>query len=218
MRSSSDRCGTRTAPGTKAAPGGASMRFRERRPLDGQSKPNLVLLCIGTNDMNRNYEADTAPQRLAGLIDQIHAASPQTAIEVASLVPAADRTVQARANTGDRAIPGIVADRAQRGSRITRVSMGALTGPGPRPLSAGSGHPLSTRQSLGEARADGAPCTRLPTLIPVSWAFSRGRPCDSHPVMPEPQLSPHPGGHRNETAPGQRGKNQHATAGPEAGR
>ncbi|MER6916022.1 GDSL-type esterase/lipase family protein [Streptomyces sp. NPDC000594] len=91
------------------------------------SKPNLVLLHIGTNDMNRNHQVDTAPQRLAGLIDQIHTSSPRTAIVVASLVPAADRTVQARVNAYNRAIPGIVADRAQRGYRITQVSMGTLT-------------------------------------------------------------------------------------------
>ncbi|MFE7130955.1 GDSL-type esterase/lipase family protein [Streptomyces sp. NPDC057638] len=91
------------------------------------AKPNLVLLHIGTNDMNRNHEVATAPQRLAGLIDQIHASSPQTAIVVASLVPAADRTVQSRVDAYNRAIPGIVAERAQRGSRITQVSMGTLT-------------------------------------------------------------------------------------------
>ncbi|MEO3978031.1 GDSL-type esterase/lipase family protein [Streptomyces sp. CAU 1734] len=92
-----------------------------------EAKPNLVLLHIGTNDMNRNHQADTAPQRLAGLIDQIHTSSPSTAIVVASLVPAADRTVQARVDAYNRAIPGIVADRAQRGYRITQVSMGSLT-------------------------------------------------------------------------------------------
>ncbi|MFD3515697.1 GDSL-type esterase/lipase family protein [Streptomyces sp. NPDC058657] len=92
-----------------------------------QAKPNLVLLHIGTNDMDRDYQVGTAPQRLAGLIDQIHASSPNTAIVVASLVPATDRTVQARVNAYNRAIPGIVADRAQRGYRVTQVSMSTLT-------------------------------------------------------------------------------------------
>ncbi|MFJ7416229.1 GDSL-type esterase/lipase family protein [Streptomyces sp. NPDC098077] len=91
------------------------------------AKPNLVLLHIGTNDMNRDHQVSTAPQRLAGLIDQIHTSSPQTAIVVASLVPAADSTVQARVNAYNQAIPGIVADRAQRGYRITQVSMNTLS-------------------------------------------------------------------------------------------
>ncbi|MFJ5774669.1 GDSL-type esterase/lipase family protein [Streptomyces sp. NPDC093094] len=92
-----------------------------------QAEPNLVLLHIGTNDMNRDHQVSTAPQRLAGLIDQIHDSSPNTAIVVASLVPAADRTVQARVDAYNRAIPGIVADRARRGYRITQVSMSTLT-------------------------------------------------------------------------------------------
>ncbi|MDG4856908.1 GDSL-type esterase/lipase family protein [Streptomyces sp. T-3] len=91
------------------------------------AKPNVVLLHIGTNDMNRNYQVSTAPQRLGKLIDQIHDASPDTAVVVASLVPATDPTVQARVNTYNKAIPKIVADRAQQGYPISQVSMDALT-------------------------------------------------------------------------------------------
>ncbi|MFE6973087.1 phosphatidylinositol-specific phospholipase C domain-containing protein [Streptomyces sp. NPDC057682] len=92
-----------------------------------EAKPNVVTLHIGTNDMNRDYQVATAPQRLATLIDQIHTASPDTAVVVASLVPATDPVVQARVDAYNAAIPGIVSDRAQRGYRIARVSMGALT-------------------------------------------------------------------------------------------
>src|SRR5262249_13855023 len=34
-------------------------------------QPDVVLLHIGTNDMNQNYQVDTAPQRLGALIDRI---------------------------------------------------------------------------------------------------------------------------------------------------
>ncbi|MER5934986.1 GDSL-type esterase/lipase family protein [Streptomyces sp. NPDC002054] len=91
------------------------------------AKPNVVVLHLGTNDMNRNYEVATAPQRLGRLIDQIHDSSPDTVVVVASLVPAADPAVQARVNAYNRAIPGIVTDRAARGYRITQVSMGELS-------------------------------------------------------------------------------------------
>ncbi|MFI5617676.1 GDSL-type esterase/lipase family protein [Streptomyces sp. NPDC051567] len=96
-------------------------------PWLAEAKPNVVLLHIGTNDMNRNYQVATAPQRLGGLLDQIHAASPDTTVVVASLVPAVDRAVQERVDAYNRAIPGIVADRAQRGYKISQVSMSALT-------------------------------------------------------------------------------------------
>ncbi|MFE7626663.1 phosphatidylinositol-specific phospholipase C domain-containing protein [Streptomyces sp. NPDC057509] len=91
------------------------------------AEPNLITLHIGTNDMNRDYQVATAPQRLGALIDQIHAASPDTVVVVASLVPATDAAVQARVDTYNKAIPGIVADRVQRGYKISWVSMDALT-------------------------------------------------------------------------------------------
>ncbi|MFJ2413712.1 GDSL-type esterase/lipase family protein [Streptomyces brevispora] len=92
-----------------------------------EAKPNVVLLHIGTNDMNRDYQVSSAPQRLGGLIDQINVASPDTAIVVASLVPATDPAVQARVNAYNQAIPGVIAARTAKGFRITQVSMGALT-------------------------------------------------------------------------------------------
>ncbi|RPK67252.1 GDSL-like Lipase/Acylhydrolase [Streptomyces sp. ADI96-02] len=92
-----------------------------------EAKPNVVLMHIGTNDMDRDHQVSTAPQRLGALIDQIHAASPDTAVVVASLVPAAEPAVQSRVTAYNRAIPGIIADRAARGYRITQVSMDSLT-------------------------------------------------------------------------------------------
>ncbi|MEU7293661.1 phosphatidylinositol-specific phospholipase C domain-containing protein [Streptomyces exfoliatus] len=91
------------------------------------AKPNLITLHIGTNDMNRNYQVATAPQRLATLIDQIHTASPDTVVVVATLVPATDPAVQARIDAYNQAIPGIVLDRFQRGYKIQQVGMGSLT-------------------------------------------------------------------------------------------
>ncbi|WP_329619384.1 phosphatidylinositol-specific phospholipase C domain-containing protein [Streptomyces sp. NBC_01255] len=91
------------------------------------AKPNLITLHIGTNDMNRNHQVATAPQRLAALIDQIHAASPDTVVVVATLVPATDPAVQARIDTYNQAIPGIVLDRFQRGYKIQQVGMGSVT-------------------------------------------------------------------------------------------
>ncbi|MGW1281346.1 GDSL-type esterase/lipase family protein [Streptomyces tsukubensis] len=92
-----------------------------------EAKPNVITLHIGTNDMNRNHQVSTAPQRLGALLDQINTASPDTAIVVASLVPATNPAVQARVNAYNQAIPGVIAARTSQGFRITQVSMGALT-------------------------------------------------------------------------------------------
>ncbi|MEU3078349.1 FG-GAP-like repeat-containing protein [Streptomyces laurentii] len=91
------------------------------------AKPNVVLLHIGTNDMDRDNQVATAPARLAALIDQMIAASPQTTIVVASLVPSASPEVQARIDAYNARIPGIVAARQAQGHKVAQVSMGALT-------------------------------------------------------------------------------------------
>ncbi|MFF3416021.1 FG-GAP-like repeat-containing protein [Streptomyces sp. NPDC002698] len=91
------------------------------------AKPNTVLLHLGTNDMDRDNQVATAPARLAALIDQMIAASPQTTIVVASLVPSPSSAVQARIDAYNAKIPGIVKARQDQGHKVTFVSMGALT-------------------------------------------------------------------------------------------
>ncbi|MFG2039984.1 GDSL-type esterase/lipase family protein [Dactylosporangium sp. NPDC048998] len=76
-------------------------------------QPDVVLLHIGTNDMNQNYQVDTAPQRLAALVDRILADRPAATVLVAKIVPALDATIQARINAFNAAIPGALAGRAR---------------------------------------------------------------------------------------------------------
>jgi lysophospholipase L1-like esterase len=90
----------------------------------GTYQPDVVLLHIGTNDMYRNYQVATAPNRLSALIDQILAARPTAHVLVAKLVPAADATVQARIDAYNAAIPGIV---ASKGPQVHLVDMAGVT-------------------------------------------------------------------------------------------
>ncbi|GAA2388230.1 GDSL-type esterase/lipase family protein [Dactylosporangium salmoneum] len=76
-------------------------------------QPDVVLLHIGTNDMNQNYQVDTAPQRLAALVDRILADRPTASVLVAKIVPALDAGIQARINTFNAAIPSALAGRAR---------------------------------------------------------------------------------------------------------
>ncbi|MEV4136514.1 GDSL-type esterase/lipase family protein [Dactylosporangium sp. NPDC049742] len=86
-------------------------------------QPDVILLHIGTNDMNQNYQVATAPQRLGSLIDQILAARPTATVLVAKIVPALDATIQARINTFNAAVPGIV---SARGARARLVDLSTL--------------------------------------------------------------------------------------------
>jgi len=88
-------------------------------------QPDVVLLHIGTNDMNQNYQVGTAPQRLGGLIDQILAARPTATVLVAKIVPALDATIQARINAFNAAVPGVVGSRGTRAGLVDLSSLAA---------------------------------------------------------------------------------------------
>jgi lysophospholipase L1-like esterase len=90
-------------------------------------QPNVVLLHIGTNDMNQDYQVSTAPDRLSALIDKITADVPAANVLVASLIPANDATIQARINTFNATVPGIVAAKQQAGKHVRYVDMTSLT-------------------------------------------------------------------------------------------
>ncbi|WP_328425493.1 RICIN domain-containing protein [Micromonospora sp. NBC_00389] len=87
--------------------------------------PRTVLLHIGTNDVNQNYDLANAPARLSALIDKIRATAPEVELFVATITPETDSTREARVQAYNAAIPGIV---AQKGSWVHLVDMHAALG------------------------------------------------------------------------------------------
>lgn len=83
-------------------------------------QPDVVLLHIGTNDMYRNYQVATAPDRLSALIDQILAARPGIYVLVAKIIPSTNADAQPRINAYNATIPGIV---AAKGDHVRMVDM-----------------------------------------------------------------------------------------------
>ncbi|WP_030451444.1 RICIN domain-containing protein [Herbidospora cretacea] len=73
--------------------------------------PRTILLHIGTNDMGQQFQVSTAPARLSALIDKIRANAPQAELFVAQITPSADPAFNARIQTFNAAIPGIVASK-----------------------------------------------------------------------------------------------------------
>jgi lysophospholipase L1-like esterase len=84
------------------------------------SAPRTILLHIGTNDINQNYDVANAPARLSALIDKIRANAPTVELFVAQITPESDPTLESRVNTYNAAIPGIV---AQKGPMTHLVDM-----------------------------------------------------------------------------------------------
>ncbi|HWJ54689.1 MAG TPA: GDSL-type esterase/lipase family protein, partial [Vicinamibacterales bacterium] len=66
--------------------------------------PNIVLLMIGTNDINGNINVSTAPTRLGQLIDEIITDAPTALVVVASIIPIANSGTNARVQTYNAAI------------------------------------------------------------------------------------------------------------------
>lgn len=90
--------------------------------------PHIVLLMIGTNDVNSQVDLPNAPARLAALIDLVTTTAPDTLLVVAQLIPTRTDTLNADVRAFNAAIPTIVAQRTKAGKHIVVVDMyGAFT-------------------------------------------------------------------------------------------
>jgi lysophospholipase L1-like esterase len=86
-------------------------------------KPHIVLLMIGTNDVNKNIDLANAPKRLGNLLDQITTMAPNALLVVAKITPTKDDAGNSKVQTYNNAIPGVVQMRASAGKHIVMVDM-----------------------------------------------------------------------------------------------
>ena len=85
--------------------------------------PHIVLLMIGTNDVNKNIDLANAPKRLGNLLDQITTMAPNALLVVAKITPTKDDAGNSKVQTYNNAIPGLVQMRASAGKHIIMVDM-----------------------------------------------------------------------------------------------
>ncbi|GAC1351224.1 MAG: SGNH/GDSL hydrolase family protein [Polyangiales bacterium] len=91
-------------------------------------KPHIVLLMIGTNDVNTGNDLANAPTRLANLVDKITAAAPDVLLVVAQIVPSKSPTLNTKIMAYNAPIPAMVKARAAAGKHVLLVDMyGAMT-------------------------------------------------------------------------------------------
>jgi lysophospholipase L1-like esterase len=83
--------------------------------------PNIVLLMIGTNDLNDNIDVTNAPTRLGKLIDEIITDAPAALVVVSSIIPIGAPNADQRTQTYNAAIPGLVNARASSGKHVVFV-------------------------------------------------------------------------------------------------
>jgi hypothetical protein len=85
--------------------------------------PNIVLLMIGTNDIDQNFDVANAPTRLGALIDRITNDAPDALLVVARLTPTGTDSENVKVQAYNAAIPGLVAPRVAAGKHIAVVDM-----------------------------------------------------------------------------------------------
>ncbi|AGZ43340.1 Polypeptide N-acetylgalactosaminyltransferase 13 [Actinoplanes friuliensis DSM 7358] len=73
--------------------------------------PRTILVHLGTNDVNQNYDLPNAPARLGALIDKIRANAPTVELFISTLAPETDPVLESRIQDFNAAIPGIVAQK-----------------------------------------------------------------------------------------------------------
>ncbi len=85
--------------------------------------PHIMLLMIGTNDINSKLEVSTAPARLAKILDTVTSQSPETLLVVAKLIPTRADSLNAEVQVYNDAIEDLVAARVDAGKHIQLVDM-----------------------------------------------------------------------------------------------
>ncbi|MET0790784.1 MAG: SGNH/GDSL hydrolase family protein [Polyangiaceae bacterium] len=80
--------------------------------------PNIVLLMIGTNDINGNIETANAPKRLGKLIDDIVTRAPNALVVVATIIAIANDGTNQKVQAYNAALPGLVSTRASAGKHV----------------------------------------------------------------------------------------------------
>jgi hypothetical protein len=91
-------------------------------------QPHIILLMIGTNDVNLQNDLPNAPARLGNLLDSIFTTSPNVTVILAQINPSQDDALNGRIMTYNAAIPALVSARAATGKHIALVDMyGAMT-------------------------------------------------------------------------------------------
>jgi lysophospholipase L1-like esterase len=91
-------------------------------------KPHIVLLMIGTNDINTQLELAAAPSRLASVLDAVTDGAPDALLVVAELIPTRTDALNEDVRTFNKAVSTLVAERVSAGKHVVRVDMyGAFT-------------------------------------------------------------------------------------------
>ena len=81
-------------------------------------QPHIVLLMIGTNDINGNVDINNAPNRLGNLVDDITTRAPDALLVVAAIIPTTNDGTNSRVEPYNAAMEALVEERATAGKHV----------------------------------------------------------------------------------------------------
>jgi lysophospholipase L1-like esterase len=88
--------------------------------------PQIVLLMIGTNDVDSDIDLSGAPIRLGNLIDDITTQAPDALLVVATIVPIDEADSNQKAVAYNAALPELVSARAKAGKHVVLLDNYAI--------------------------------------------------------------------------------------------
>lgn len=102
-------------------PGYVITQVAAKAELSIPSRPNLVLLHVGTNDAVQGIDISNAGARIGTLIDRLFDSIPDVTIIASTLLPNGNTNTQANIKAINSQIPGLVKARQSAGRKITYV-------------------------------------------------------------------------------------------------
>lgn len=81
-------------------------------------QPHIVLLMIGTNDINGNVDINNAPNRLGNLVDDITTRAPDALLVVAAIIPTTNDGTNQKVEAYNSTMEALVAERATAGKHV----------------------------------------------------------------------------------------------------
>ncbi|KAL8910183.1 MAG: hypothetical protein Q9171_004520 [Xanthocarpia ochracea] len=91
------------------------------------SRPNVVLIHVGTNDLLTNTNIDQAPERLGALIDHVTSVATDAVVLVSQLIPSSRTGAFEKFVTFNARMANIINQRQVRGRKVMKVFMPVTT-------------------------------------------------------------------------------------------
>lgn len=104
-------------------------------------QPNLVLIQVGSNDLNQGIDVSSTHLRLLALLEYLWEASPGCTVVLANLLNNANANIMKNVPAVNERIAAMAADQRAKGKRLVHVDMRGADGPALADIRSDGTHP-----------------------------------------------------------------------------